>query len=134
MAGSTSSPVSTQGRSRPIRSLSGSASAGRGALALTGRLADGWVPPALGYSQPGDLVSMNARIDEAAHAAGRDPATIQRIYNVPATITDGPPGGLLHGSVNHWSESLAALTLDTAWTPTCWPIDQARGASVVRRT
>jgi alkanesulfonate monooxygenase SsuD/methylene tetrahydromethanopterin reductase-like flavin-dependent oxidoreductase (luciferase family) len=136
------------------------------ALALTGRLADGWLPPALGYSQPGDLVSMNARIDEAAHAAGRDPATIQRIYNVPGTITDGPPGELLLGSVNHWSESLAALTLEYGmdtyvlahrmdrYEPargddaesqlrrfalevvprTRELIDQARGASVVRRT
>ncbi|MGB4135014.1 MAG: LLM class flavin-dependent oxidoreductase, partial [Microbacterium sp.] len=50
-------------------------------LRLIGRKADGWLP-SLGYLQPGDLRSGNARIDDAAADAGRDPAEIRRMLNV----------------------------------------------------
>ncbi len=50
-------------------------------LALTGRLADGWLP-SMGYLQPGDLAAGNAIIDEAAHEAGRSPRDIRRLLNV----------------------------------------------------
>jgi alkanesulfonate monooxygenase SsuD/methylene tetrahydromethanopterin reductase-like flavin-dependent oxidoreductase (luciferase family) len=50
-------------------------------LALVGRLADGWVP-SLGYFGPDDLDAGNQRIDDAALAAGRDPAAIRRVLNV----------------------------------------------------
>ena len=49
-------------------------------LAVTGRLADGWVP-SLGYVKPDDLTTGNERIDEAARGAGRDPMSIRRILN-----------------------------------------------------
>ena len=45
-------------------------------LALTGRKADGWVP-SLPYLGDGDLAAGNAAIDEAASAAGRDPAAVR---------------------------------------------------------
>ena len=51
------------------------------ALALVGRLADGWVP-SLGYATPEALTESNRRIDEAARQAGRDPSSIRRILNV----------------------------------------------------
>lgn len=50
-------------------------------LRLTGTKADGWLP-SLGYLPPEDVPAAAARIDDAARAAGRDPARIQRIYNV----------------------------------------------------
>jgi alkanesulfonate monooxygenase SsuD/methylene tetrahydromethanopterin reductase-like flavin-dependent oxidoreductase (luciferase family) len=51
-------------------------------LALVGSTADGWLPT-MGYLDPGNAMSeAHARIDEAADAAGRDPATIRRIYNL----------------------------------------------------
>jgi alkanesulfonate monooxygenase SsuD/methylene tetrahydromethanopterin reductase-like flavin-dependent oxidoreductase (luciferase family) len=51
-------------------------------LALVGSTADGWLPT-MGYLDPGKaMAESNARIDEAADAAGRDPATIRRIYNL----------------------------------------------------
>jgi alkanesulfonate monooxygenase SsuD/methylene tetrahydromethanopterin reductase-like flavin-dependent oxidoreductase (luciferase family) len=50
-------------------------------LALTGRRADGWMP-SQGYAPPDALGPMSAAIDAAAEAAGRDPATIRRLYNV----------------------------------------------------
>jgi len=55
-------------------------------LALTGRNADGWVP-SLGYLKPEDMGEANARIDDAARAAGRDPSAIRRVLNVGGDLT-----------------------------------------------
>lgn len=53
---------------------------------LIGRKADGWLPglPAL---QPGDYARGNSIIDEAAIAAGRQPAQITRLLNVTPNET-----------------------------------------------
>ena len=58
-------------------------------LALTGRVADGWLP-SLGYLQPGDLARGNAVIDQAAEEAGRAPADIRRLLNLsgPLAVDD----------------------------------------------
>ena len=54
-------------------------------LALTGRVGDGWLP-SQAYVPPEQLAEKNARIDDAALAAGREPAQIRRLYNVnPST-------------------------------------------------
>lgn len=50
-------------------------------LGLVGRLADGWVP-SLGVMKPSELADANARIDEAAAVAGREPSSIRRVLNV----------------------------------------------------
>jgi len=55
-------------------------------LALIGRLADGWVP-SLGYLKPEAMDEANARIDDAAGAAGRDPSAIRRVINVGGDLT-----------------------------------------------
>ncbi len=49
-------------------------------LSLVGRLADGWVP-SYGYVKEPELLEANARIDEAARQAGRDPQSIRRVLN-----------------------------------------------------
>jgi len=54
-------------------------------LGLTGRLADGW-SVSLGYAGPDALPAMQRRIDEAAEAAGRSPAEIRRLLNVPGDV------------------------------------------------
>ena len=77
-------------------------------LGLVGRMADGWIPslPRL----PVEEVSRCHRlIDDAARAAGRDPATIRRIANVNGAITDGEATGWLHGPVEHWVVELGRL-------------------------
>ena len=79
-------------------------------LALTGRLADAWVP-SLGYAAPDALPAMAARIDEAAVAAGRSPDDIRRIYNIHGRFGRG--SGLLQGTPGQWAEQLAELTLTT---------------------
>lgn len=50
-------------------------------MRLTGRLADGWLP-SLGYMQPVDLADGNARLDDAATDAGRDPRDVRRLLNI----------------------------------------------------
>jgi len=50
-------------------------------LGLVGSKADGWLP-SLSFLPPEKLDAAHAKIDEAALAAGRDPAAINRIYNV----------------------------------------------------
>jgi alkanesulfonate monooxygenase SsuD/methylene tetrahydromethanopterin reductase-like flavin-dependent oxidoreductase (luciferase family) len=52
-----------------------------GALRLIGRKADGWVPGG-GISGAAEFPTRNARIDDAAHEAGRDPERIRRMANV----------------------------------------------------
>lgn len=77
-------------------------------LALTGRLADGWLPSS-GYAGPDQLAAMNKIIDEAAVEAGRDPASVRRLYNLSGRF-DGR-GGFLQGPEELWIDQLADLTL-----------------------
>jgi alkanesulfonate monooxygenase SsuD/methylene tetrahydromethanopterin reductase-like flavin-dependent oxidoreductase (luciferase family) len=96
------------------------------ALALTGRLADGWVP-SLSWATPELVPGLVARIDEAAAAAGREPSEIRRVYNVGGTILDGPVRGLLQGLPEHWVETLTGFAADLGFdTFVFWPDDDPR--------
>lgn len=53
-------------------------------LRLTAQKGDGWLP-SLPYLKPGDLQAGNARIDDAAEEAGRNPAEVRRMLNVTGT-------------------------------------------------
>ncbi|MDV6012205.1 LLM class flavin-dependent oxidoreductase [Haloechinothrix sp. LS1_15] len=77
-------------------------------LAEVGRSADGWVPSA-SYAPPETLADKHRRIDEAAAAACRDPAAIQRIYNVFGAITNRESVGFLHGPIDQWVDELTEL-------------------------
>lgn len=89
-------------------------------LALTGRLADGWVPSSP-YVPPERLGAAQARIDEAAAAAGRDPAAIRRLYNISGRIGPGG-GGFLDGPAAQWVEELLPLVTETGMdTFVLWP-------------
>src|SRR5205823_10497907 len=67
---------------------------------LVGRLADGWLPsvPRLPLEE---VPPRQQAIDEAARAAGRDPASIRRIANVG-----------LEGSPDDWVDQLTVLARD----------------------
>jgi hypothetical protein len=54
-------------------------------LRLTGEKGDGWLP-SMSYLDLAEVGSMNARIDDAAAAAGRSPAQIRRLLNVDPGI------------------------------------------------
>jgi alkanesulfonate monooxygenase SsuD/methylene tetrahydromethanopterin reductase-like flavin-dependent oxidoreductase (luciferase family) len=80
-------------------------------LGLVGRVADGWLP-SLPYlpDGPDSLTEMNKHIDDAATAAGRDPATITRFLNIGGEFrTTG--GGLLVGPPDQWAEELTDIAL-----------------------
>ena len=70
-------------------------------LSLIGRAADGWVP-SLGRLQPEDLAEGNARIDDAARAAGRDPRSIRRVLNASADL---PPELFVSLTVEHGTDT-----------------------------
>lgn len=92
-------------------------------LALTGRLADGWLPSS-SYAPPERLPELQQRIDDAAQAAGRQLQQIRRLYNVMGLITDGPVQGFLTGPVDYWIEELTRLVVEVGMdTFIYWPAD-----------
>jgi alkanesulfonate monooxygenase SsuD/methylene tetrahydromethanopterin reductase-like flavin-dependent oxidoreductase (luciferase family) len=80
-------------------------------IRLTGRLADGWLPsvPRLPLDE---IPQRQAAIDEAAKAAGRDPAAVRRVANVNGTITGGESEGFLKGPAKQWVDDLRRLHQD----------------------
>jgi alkanesulfonate monooxygenase SsuD/methylene tetrahydromethanopterin reductase-like flavin-dependent oxidoreductase (luciferase family) len=90
-------------------------------LRQTGRLADGWVP-SIRPDALGQLPEMNARVDEGAAEAGRNPSAVRRVFNVNGIVTDGRSDGFLRGSADQWADELASLVVDhRADTLVFWP-------------
>lgn len=89
-------------------------------LALTGARADGWLP-SHAYLGLDALPQAVQRIDDAATAAGRDPAAIRKVYNIAGTIqssTDGP----FRGPSAQWTEHLVELVRGTGMNGfVIWP-------------
>jgi alkanesulfonate monooxygenase SsuD/methylene tetrahydromethanopterin reductase-like flavin-dependent oxidoreductase (luciferase family) len=92
------------------------------ALALTGRLADGWAAPLMNYMPPAATAEAQTIIDRAAREAGRDPGEIRRIYNMPGTFTAAAPtpagdsDEAIVGPPDHWTEVLTHLALDLGFS------------------
>jgi len=88
------------------------------ALALTGRVADGWAAPLMNYQPPAAAAEAQTIIDNAAREAGRDPSEIRRIYNLPGAFTAAAPAPAsdtdeaIVGPPDHWAEVLTHLALD----------------------
>ncbi len=77
------------------------------ALAVTGRLADGWIP-SIAFAPPEEVLPMRDRIFAAATAAGRDPAEIRCVYNMEIRVgtgTDASPD-VVAGSADQVTERL----------------------------
>jgi probable F420-dependent oxidoreductase len=74
------------------------------ALAVTGRLADGWIP-SFGYAPPEAVRAMRERVLASARDAGRQPEEITCVYNVTVRVDEhgaaapsvvaGPPGSVI---------------------------------------
>ena len=60
---------------------------GNRALAVTGRLADGWIP-SLGFAPPERVTAMRDRVFEAARRAGRRTEDITCAYNVVVRVDE----------------------------------------------
>jgi len=92
------------------------------ALALTGRVADGWVCPLMNYKPPAEAAQGNLAIDRAARDAGRDPREIRRIYNIPGAFTgttQGPGADTdeaIVGPPEHWAETLTHFAVDLGFS------------------
>jgi alkanesulfonate monooxygenase SsuD/methylene tetrahydromethanopterin reductase-like flavin-dependent oxidoreductase (luciferase family) len=87
------------------------------ALALTGRVADGWVTPLMSYKPPAEAAEGNRAIDIAAREAGRDPRDIRRIYNIQGAFTAraapaSDADGQIMGPPEHWTDVLTHLCVD----------------------
>jgi alkanesulfonate monooxygenase SsuD/methylene tetrahydromethanopterin reductase-like flavin-dependent oxidoreductase (luciferase family) len=87
------------------------------ALALTGRIGDGWVSPLMMYKPPAEAAEANRAIDRAAVDAGSHPRDIRRIYNIQGSFTRQPTEALatdrdITGPPEQWSDVLAHFALD----------------------
>jgi alkanesulfonate monooxygenase SsuD/methylene tetrahydromethanopterin reductase-like flavin-dependent oxidoreductase (luciferase family) len=92
-------------------------------LAVTGRSSDGWVSPLSTYVGPADVPSRQQLIDDAARAAGRDPAAVRRIYNVVGAIGTARGGAGLTGDVETWVDTLTDWSVDLGFdTFIFWPM------------
>jgi len=94
-------------------------SVGPKSLAVTGRLADGWVPPRASDWRSTLYRESRPRIDEAAVEAGRDPAQIATICNFGGRITAEPlaasrgeDGRWIGGSARQWIDELTDAVLE----------------------
>ena len=92
------------------------------ALALTGRVADGWVAPLLNYAPPAVIRPAQARIDRAAREAGRDPRAIRRISLLPGAFAASAPAPArdtdqaVVGPPEHWADVLTEFSLDLGFS------------------
>jgi len=91
-------------------------------LALTGRVADGWVAPLMNYMPPAGSLAAQELIDRAARQADRDPRAIRRIELVPGEFAAAAPAPArdtdpaIVGPPEHWAEVLTHLALDLGFS------------------
>lgn len=78
-------------------------------LKMLGEKADAWLP-SMGYLEISDLADGNARIDDAAVTAGRNPEDIRRMLNIMGSFLRADRG-FLKGTPAAWAEQLADLAL-----------------------
>ena len=80
---------------------------GKRSLAVTGRVADGWIPT-FSMAGPDDVPKMRERIFEAARSVGREPNDITLVYNIDFRIEDkdSPEPGVLTGSSDRIAQQL----------------------------
>lgn len=92
-------------------------------LAVAGRAADGWISPLNIYVPPEEVPARQRIIDEAARSAGRDPASIRRVYNVIGMIGTARGGPGLSGGVDFWADTLADWSVRLGFdTYVFWPV------------
>lgn len=102
------------------------------ALALTGRIADGWAAPIPSYLPYEQWPAANAILDEAAVAAGRHPGDVRRIVQIVGHITDRPGdvraergAAPIRGDAEQWAALLSRLAAEQPFTGfVFWPEHQ----------
>jgi alkanesulfonate monooxygenase SsuD/methylene tetrahydromethanopterin reductase-like flavin-dependent oxidoreductase (luciferase family) len=83
---------------------------GKHSLAVTGRVADGWIPT-FSMADPHDIPAMRERIFEAARAVGREPTDIRLTYNIDFRIDEaaGQQPGVLIGPAGQIAQQLISF-------------------------
>jgi probable F420-dependent oxidoreductase len=83
---------------------------GRRALAVTGQLADGWIP-SLDYAPPEQIPALRERVLAAARAAGRDPDELTCAYNLSVRIDEhaDPEPSVVAGTPDAVTERLRSF-------------------------
>jgi alkanesulfonate monooxygenase SsuD/methylene tetrahydromethanopterin reductase-like flavin-dependent oxidoreductase (luciferase family) len=106
------------------------------ALALAGRVADGWLASSFDYS----LAEASAKRDLVRHAAmdaGRDPDTISCAYHASFAISEAVPStahGVLSGSARDIAERLTEIVQAGFNAPHLQPlVDHARQVEILAR-
>ncbi|MFC0625357.1 LLM class flavin-dependent oxidoreductase [Kribbella deserti] len=79
------------------------------ALALTGRLADGWIP-SLGHAPPDAIPAMRSRIAAAAESAGRDISQIELGYLLDVRLGKSDAEHVVSGTAEQIAERLIEFT------------------------
>lgn len=84
---------------------------GNRALAVTGRLADGWIP-SLGFAPPDEVTVMRERVVSAARRAGRDLDGITFAYNLVIRVDEraAPDPSVVSGTPEAVAERLLGFT------------------------
>jgi alkanesulfonate monooxygenase SsuD/methylene tetrahydromethanopterin reductase-like flavin-dependent oxidoreductase (luciferase family) len=113
-------------------------SVGPRSLAVTGRLADGWIPGGAADWQSDRVRESRPIVDEAAAKAGRSPGDVTTIYNLPGRITANPlpatriDGRWVGGSVGQWVDELTGAVLNhEAGGFTYFPVDDGTSRDVL---
>jgi probable F420-dependent oxidoreductase len=95
------------------------------ALAVTGRLADGWLPSLQRLSLT-EAAALRDRVRAAARAAGRDPDTLTCACNVQIRLGGPAAGGrVVAGSSQQVAEQLAAVVRAGFTFPLLFGLDRA---------
>jgi alkanesulfonate monooxygenase SsuD/methylene tetrahydromethanopterin reductase-like flavin-dependent oxidoreductase (luciferase family) len=103
------------------------------ALAVTGELADGWIP-SLGYAPPDRVVEMRQRVLAAARAAGREPSAITCAYNLGVRLGERPTDdpSVVSGSTEAVADRLAGFVAAGFTTLNLIPVGPGRGEQTER--
>ena len=99
-------------------------------LRLTGEKADGWVPSLMRGVTPADLGELDKAVTGAAEEAGRDPAAVRRVWNIPAPALDGAD---MAAQMTNWAERYGVDTF-VLWPTEDNPIQQIERLAAARDT
>jgi len=97
------------------------------ALALTGRVADGWIP-SFPFAPPDVVGEMRHRVLSAAAQAGRDPDEVTCAYNLGVMVGDDPgtrARRIVWGPPDRVAEELAGFVRMGFTVLNLWPVGNA---------
>jgi alkanesulfonate monooxygenase SsuD/methylene tetrahydromethanopterin reductase-like flavin-dependent oxidoreductase (luciferase family) len=101
------------------------------ALALTGRVADGWIP-SLGHAPPDRVTGLRDQVLAAAREAGRDAAEITMAYHIQVRIGASGEPGVVTGAPDQIADQLAGFVRLGFSALSLTPVGTERGEQLER--